>query len=98
MLEIKGKCIVRTYSAGVFFGEVSERVGRETRIKNVRRIWSWNGAATLSELAEKGTSKPNECKFPASIPEIVVTETIEIIPCSSKSVESLEGVPVWTNH
>jgi len=58
--------IIRTYSAGVFFGIIKE-YNEETRtiiMKSARRIWRWEGAASLSELAIEGTQKPEECKFP----------------------------------
>lgn len=55
---------VRTYSAGVFFGEIESRDGQEVVMRNARRIWYWEGAASLSQLAQEGTSKPSYCKFP----------------------------------
>lgn len=65
-MSIIGKvCMVRTYSAGVFLGTVASRDGKEVTLTNARRIWYWAGAATLSQLATEGTSKPKECKFPA---------------------------------
>src|SRR3990172_2053206 len=56
--------IVRTYSAGVFAGELKERQGKEVSLTNARRLWFWAGAASLSELAQRGTSRPDKCKFP----------------------------------
>lgn len=35
------KCIVRTYSAGVWFGEIAEKSGNEVIVKNARRMWRW---------------------------------------------------------
>ena len=46
--------IVRTYSAGVFAGEVESIDGKTVVIKNARRLWYWKGAASLSELAVRG--------------------------------------------
>ena len=37
--------MVRTYSAGVFAGELVSRKGQEVILKNARRIWYWAGAA-----------------------------------------------------
>lgn len=47
-------CMVRTYSAGVFLGTVAARDGKEVTLTNARRIWYWDGAATLSQLATEG--------------------------------------------
>ena len=91
-------CIVRTYSAGVFAGVLAFRDGKEAVLKNARRIWYWDGAASLSELAMKGTSKPDNCKFPCPVEEVVLTEVIEIIPCSDAAKASIQEVPEWTNH
>lgn len=89
-------CMVRTYSAGVFAGYIESREGKEAVLRKARRIWYWDGAASLSELATRGTSKPNNCKFPCEVDKIILTEVIEIIPISAEAKKSIEGVPVWT--
>ena len=96
MEEIIGKiCMVRTYSAGVFFGVVASKDGKEVVMKNARRIWYWAGAASLSQLATEGTSKPAECKFPAPVKTVLLTEAIEIIPATEAAIESINAVPEW---
>ena len=75
-------CMVRTYSAGVFLGKLEERNGKEVRLTNARRMYYWDGAASLSQLATMGTSKPKTCKFPAPVAEVLLTEAIEIIPAT----------------
>ena len=95
--EYIGKiCMVRTYSAGVFYGELVAKAGKEVRIKNARRVWCWYGAASLSELAMKGTSKPTDCKFPAIVESVELVEAIEIIPMTQEAIDSLNGVQIWT--
>jgi hypothetical protein len=95
-LEIaKNIVLVRTYSAGVHFGELFARDGKEVTLKNARRVYYWDGAATLSQLAMDGTVSPGNCKFPCVVQEITLTEAIEIIPMTQKAVKSLNGVPVW---
>ena len=94
--KLEGRyCMVRTYSAGVFAGTVKERDGEEIVLINARRIWYWEGAASLSQLANSGTSKPEECKFPEAVPEIMLRGVIEIIPISERAKQSIESVPVW---
>lgn len=92
------KYIVRTYSAGVFYGTIRSRNGREVVMENARRLWYWAGAASLSELAVKGTAAPQLCKFPVSVPEVTLTEVIEILVCTEAAIASLDAVPVWTVH
>ncbi len=96
MENFKGRyCMVRTYSAGVFAGTLVTLVGKEALLHDARRIWYWSGAASLSQLAVDGTSNPKECKFPVAVPEVCLTEVIEIIPISAKARKSIEEVPIW---
>ncbi len=87
--------IVRTYSAGVFAGNLLSRKGKEVVLKNARRLWYWAGAATLSQLATTGTSKPGECKFPCAVTRVELTEAIEILDVTPKAKTSIESVIVW---
>ena len=86
-------CIIRTYSAGVFAGYIEKREGKEATIRNARRIWYWDGACSLSQLAKDGTCLPDKCKFAIEVDEVLVTEVIEIIPCTEKAMQSIKGVP-----
>ena len=87
--------IVRADRAGVFAGTLTEKQGTEVVMENVRRIWYWDGAASISEMALSGVSKPQNCKFPAPIEKILVLGVIEIIPCTKTAQESIQGVPEW---
>lgn len=87
--------IVRTYSAGVFAGNLIKREGQEVLLKNARRIWYWDGAASLSQLAMEGTSKPQNCKFPCEVDSITLTQAIEIIPCTQKAQKSIKETFIW---
>jgi hypothetical protein len=87
--------IVRTYSAGVFAGTLAARDGKEVTLTNACRLWRWAGAASLSQLAQSGTSKPDECKFPEPVNRVDLTEAIEILSVTDKAKKSIEGVKVW---
>jgi hypothetical protein len=89
-------CMVRTYSAGVFAGYLKERNGKEALLTEARRIHYWDGAASLSQLATDGTSKPKNCRFPIPVSEVLLTEVIEIISITDKAKESINGVEIWT--
>jgi hypothetical protein len=88
--------VVRADRAGVFAGTLTEKSGTEVIMEQARRIWYWDGAASLSEMAINGVSKPENCKFPAPLQKILVLGVIEIIPCTKKAEESLKGVPIWS--
>ena len=87
--------IVRTCSAGVFAGTLVSREGKEVVLKNARRLWYWSGAASLSQMAVDGTSKPDQCKFPVEVPSVTLTEAIEILPVTKEAQKSIASVPVW---
>ena len=92
------KSIVRSESAGVFFGEVMEH-DRQTGtvdMQHARRLWRWAGAATISQLAVDGTSNPGGCKFPVEVHRMVIARVIEVVPCTAKAQKSLEEVPIWS--
>lgn len=76
--------LVRTYSAGVHFGTLVEKNGKEITLKNGRRLWSWNGALSLSEIATNGIDIKNS-KISVPVDEIILTEATEIIIVSKKS-------------
>lgn len=88
-------CIARTYSAGVFAGYVESRNGKEAVLRNARRIWYWDGAASLSQLAVDGTSKPENCKFPTPVDKVILTEVIEVLSVTAKAKKSIDEVAVW---
>ncbi len=89
------KVIIRADRAGVFFGTLKEKNGNEVVMENVRRLWYWEGAASLSQLAVDGVSRPSLCKFTVTVPEMTILGVIEIIPCTDKAIESIEGVAEW---
>ena len=87
--------IVRTYSAGVFYGKLEQMDGQEAVVTNARRVWYWSGAASLSQLSKEGTSDPDGCKFPAPVDAVHLTQVIEVLPLAEKARASLDGVKVW---
>ena len=89
------KVIIRADRAGVFFGTIKERNGSEITMTNVRRLWYWDGAASLSQLAVEGTKAPSNCKFTVTVPEMTILGVIEIIPCTDTAIKSIEGVKEW---
>lgn len=89
------KVIVRADRAGVFFGNIKERIGSEVTMTNVRRLWFWSGAASLSQLAINGVTNRHDCKFTIVVPEITILGVIEIIPCSDEAIKSINSVKEW---
>lgn len=88
-------CIVRCYGAGVFFARVESLEGQTAQLRDARRLWYWDGAASISQLATEGTKAPGNCKFTVTVPQMTVTQVIEVIPCSEQAIASISEVPVW---
>ncbi len=87
--------IVRTYSAGVFAGNLKSRKGQEVVLLNARRLWFWAGASSLSQLAVDGPQRPNDCKFPCEVPCVELLQAIEILDCTSVAEAAIKAVRIW---
>lgn len=87
------KVIIRTYSAGVWFGQLVEKYGNEVILKDARRMWYWKAAQSisLSAVATYGVDT-GVSKIVEAIPSVWL-EAIEIIPCSPVAIDSIEGAP-----
>ena len=95
VIDDKPYVIVRTYSAGVFAGFLKSRSGQEVVVTNARRLFYWDGAASLSQLSVDGVSKPKNCKFPCEVEQVELLQVIEILPCTDKAKESIANVKIW---
>ena len=92
---MENRKIVRANGAGVFFGDVVKEKGDAVVMKNVRRLWYWAGAASLSELAQYGTARPENCKFPCPVDRVKVLNVLEILDVTEEAAKSIDGVPEW---
>jgi len=77
--------IIRSSNAGVFVGNLVSRdnANQLVKLQNAIRIWYWDGAFTLSQLAMEGVTKPENCKFSMPVTEQEIFEVIEIIPVTA---------------
>ena len=93
-MELNKKVIIRADRAGVFYGTIIRKDRDEVELKDCRRIWYWNGAASISELALSGVKKGGN-KFSVTVESITILGVIEIIPCTAEAIKNIESVPVW---
>lgn len=86
------KVIVRCRDAGVHFGTLVSYEGREAFLTDSRRLWQWFAAKghSLSGVALHGL-KHSESKVAGCLPELLLTETCEIILCTPQAAKSIEG-------
>jgi len=87
--------IVRTNKAGVFFGKIEKKDGNTVTLSSARRLWYWEGAASLSELAQFGTANVSGCKFPCAVEEVELFDVLEILSVTNEAAASIDGVKEW---
>jgi len=80
--------IVRTYSAGVHCGVLSSLKDKAAILTDARRIWRWRGANSLHEVALHGAAE-DYTRISEPVPEILLTEAVEVIPCVATAQENL---------
>lgn len=86
------KVIVRTDRAGVFFGDLETKAGREILLKNAIRLWYWSNIAkglALSDSAIHGLSGESKVCEPV---DLIWLEAIEIIPCTDEAIKRIESL------
>jgi len=86
-------CIIRTYSAGVWYGWVdydAENNFLGVIVKKARRMWKWQNAFSLSELATKGAS--GDTRLAVALPEMKLNRVIELIPVSGEAEKVLNAI------
>lgn len=91
--------LVRSYAAGVHFGYLKKEEftasGKVVVLLNTRRVFYWDGAASLSQMALEGVSKPKNCKFSVQLDSNEIVNVIETIPLTEKALLNLYGVAIW---
>jgi hypothetical protein len=92
-------CVIRSYGAGVFCGYVKEQKsdvnGVNVTLVNSRRIWYWDGACSLSQLAVEGSKNIDNCNIAMVVPTQFVANVIEIIPMTKEAKKIIEGAKIW---
>jgi hypothetical protein len=87
--------IVRCYGAGVHAGELVSVKCEHVTLVNSRRIWRWEGAASLSELAVYGSANPAGCKIAVQLDRVDLLDAKEIDYCQPEGEKFLREVAPW---
>jgi hypothetical protein len=87
--------IVRGDRSGVFAGVLVNLSGQQVELKDCRRLWYWEGAASLSQIAKEGVRSPSECKFTVTVDQIIILDAIEIIPTTEAAEINVKAVLEW---
>ncbi len=93
-------CVIRTYSAGVWIGWADYENAPLTNCEllEATRVWRWEGAFTLSNLAQQGAEKPSDCRFAVDVPKIKLNNVIEYLPVSEQAKEILDTIEREKNN
>ena len=85
--------IIRTYSAGVWFGVLKQKAGNEVILTKARRMYTWwaKESISLSGVARHGI-KQDDSKICGEL-DSVWLEAIEIIPVAGNAAESIRTAP-----
>lgn len=85
--------IIRTYSAGVWFGVLKQKAGNEVILTKARRMYKWwaKESISLSGVARHGI-KQEDSKICGEL-DSVWLEAIEIIPVAGGAAESILTAP-----
>lgn len=85
--------IIRTYSAGVWFGVLKQKAGNEVILTKARRMYKWwaKESISLSGVARHGI-KQEDSNICGEL-DSVWLEAIEIIPVAGGAAESIRTAP-----
>ena len=87
--------IVRADKAGVFFGQLVKKEGNEVTLNNCRKLYYWEGACAVEELALNGVACKERCKFTVTVDNVTINNFIQIIPCSNEAINNIKSVKQW---
>ena len=87
--------IVRGDRSGVFAGRLVCEEGQKVVLTECRRLWYWNGAASISQIAKEGVNRASSCKFTVTVDEIAILDAIEIIPTTAAAEANIKAVREW---
>ena len=85
--------IIRTYSAGVWFGRLKEKSGDEVILTEARRMYEWwaKESISLSGVARYGIEQ-DDSKICGEL-DSVWLQAIEIIPVTGSAATSIRTAP-----
>ncbi len=91
---INKEIIARIERAGVFYGTLDYLDTEIIRMKDVRRIYSWEGALSVTDMAVNGISR-GRITAPVSMVEFMSNNIIELNKCSDKATRSILSIETW---
>lgn len=84
--------VVRSSQSGVWLGDLVSSDGDTVVLRDARRAWSWQGAASCSGLAVRGPSGGKICE---PVPSATIIGACEILDASDEAVARWLAVTPW---
>lgn len=93
--ELIGKIVViRSNMSGVWFGVLTAAEGESRLLKDARRAWSWEGAASCSGLATTGPEGGRICE-PVEI--ALIGDVCETLLATDEAVKRWYAIEAWVS-
>ncbi|MBL0317152.1 MAG: hypothetical protein IPP69_15845 [Flavobacteriales bacterium] len=90
--------IIRADKAGVFLAKIESIEGDTIVCNSLRRLYYWEGALDVTQIAAHGVDRPQSCKFSTQLAitdKSTIFNAIEFHPASDKAIESINSVKEW---
>lgn len=87
--------IARIDRAGVFMGTLAHIDSDIVRLTNVRRIYYWQGALSVTDIASNGI-KSGKVTKPCDVVEFNRSGLVEINKCSDKAAKCITEIKPWS--
>lgn len=90
-------CIFRGHECGVHAGYMVESQvfgsSNAFKVAKARRLWRWDSKFTLTELANNGVRKAENCKFSEpSKNDVLLLDVFEVLSCTKEAAKWLQEV------
>lgn len=88
--------LIRTKNAGVHVGVIESHDSLSLVLTCSRRIWSWKGANTCTDIALYGIDS-GESKISPTLPKITLNsiDVCEIIPMTKEAYKTIKEAKEW---
>ena len=86
--------IARIDRAGVFMGTLSHIDNDIIRLTDVRRIYYWRGALSVTDMAANGIASGKVTK-PCEIVEFNRSALVELNQCSEAAINRIKAIDAW---
>ena len=87
--------VVRSNMAGVFCGTLKNKNGTEVVLANARKIYRWQGAYTVEDIAAKGLNA-EASQITVSVKEMIIDDVCQVLPTTNTAQKILTEAAAWT--